>query len=591
MLNKKIIIYIFNLVFITSLVYGGLISGSIVNSGGTITDLAYSSGANFYLDNADANDDVGLKICGEAGGDVASKYVMAVYGIGLDDATQFEYFRTTHNGIGAEFIQTGAATGNCAETGNDLMFFITQGDPDPHQGGSWFPGNLYIIVSSDQTVDNSDDFIFIGENNGVLEGYYNLEGSSSNYNYDQVSGEVLFDITSFRVNANDDPKPDNDNKDTIVMGVCNNANSTSCSDVGNTSIDSSDVMLDTGVISPSDQTKTEPYMIVNGIADQFCIGPDLYISSMGNDAGGNLLSGESANITVNVKNGGNVNVTTDFNVTVTESISGFENVTLITETIEPSQTVSFTINNVVPGPDSGPYTYTAQVQNVAAGIDHCTPSYVNPVGTTNMNVDNVITPQIWINELIEGNFTNAGMINNLTIQLTDSDSSPSTNFANWTVEIVETNGYSLLAPLQFNADNGFSGVSSESIATLVLDNNGAGSFTLSPANAFGLSGINESGEYGVVFPEGYSLGFNIFDSGETGQHILYQGVVYEYIDEDSLVPFGFDNSTLFEGNHTNLDNTSIDTWHTVTTPNGDRASVIWAKIRSIALELTNLINA
>lgn len=579
---------------VVSLFTSFVVANGIMNADGdayTVLSVSSDPGTAVYSDSS--NEDTGLVLCGLG----STNYAGAVYGanvsgnftsvlISVDNANSVSLSQIDQD----KSVEFGAG---CYGSINARFMFPTLsylGYSIPAYKPA-FPGNTLIRYSSSASGTGADNYVYTN-GNSELSGSYSL-GSMS---FDQVIRDVDLSVSTINYGGAVGSKSISDsfygfdntnNNKAMVIAICNDQNGLDCSDatiVNDTT--QFPVSLDSGLsaMDVNDQSSYDKYGVINGLGHSICIGPQLQINSVYNDAGGPLLSSETANVTVKVKNIGNVDVTTDFNVTVTGA--NLNHVEEITDTLVPNVEYTFTVNDVLPGPASGSYAYTAQVRDLDAGIASCGSD--SHSSFTSLTVSNIIFPQIWINGVLDGNFTNAGMINNLTIQLNDSDGSAPGDFANWTLMIFEINGNTLLAPVQ-SGDNGNNDylITPFSVARITLDDTGYGSFTVSP----GSSPI-------LLDDQNYSLIFSISNTSNDKQHMSYQGTILNVDDcgvganDDPFcgLPFGFDDPSFFPGDLTMINYTHGE-WHNTTSPNGDHhVGAVWEKIRMIALQLTNLLN-
>jgi len=569
-------------------------------SGLGIVDLAYNANdpPTAYLESA-PNPNGAPAICGLG----SSKYVGMGYGANVSGVMEFVLIsKNTIGGVTDSLNQADTQIGS-----TDCYHYNTPSSHDvsishfnlnfPEVFVGAMPAVPVLMYADDADGSTNPGYIFFNDSgSGKLLGSYTIS-SYANSAFDQGTRDITLKVSQVKHTKTDSSTLTSSINDAthgissarpIIVAICDDDRGRDCSDASvvtdGTTLKNSGISLSTGLTVPDliDTQTTTKYQVVNGItSDSICIGPQLQINSVSNDAGGPLLSSETADVTVKVKNIGNVDVTTNFNVTVTGA--NLNHVEEITDTLVPNVEYTFTVNDVLPGPASGSYAYTAQVRDLDAGISTCGSD--SHTSFTSLTVSNIIFPQIWINGVPDGNFTYAGMINNLTIQLNDSDGSAPGDFANWTLMIFEINGNTLLAPVQSGDNgNGDYSITPFSVAMVTLDETGYGSFTVSP----GSSPI-------LLDDQNYSLIFSISDTNNDKQHMSYQGTILNVDDCDDEgdpscgLPFGFDDPQLFPGNYTPINASDVVNWHTTVTPNGDQANSIWNRIRMITLELTNLI--
>jgi len=608
-MNKKLL-----LLFVVGLIpcFVNALEGGITDGTSFISEMYYdtSSSSKSYADVAPTNDDYGLVTCGLGTG---TKYFGAGYAYNVSG--DWEYILITYDANNQKSFAPGSVDASSLCTGgyrtnNGPLSFLsgpnnnrtTGYDPDVFTAA--LPGKLFLMISDSSSASNLQ-FAYINSSNntGWLKGSFNgvtrtFDQGSRNISVNFNSGSN--DITAYTAAATSDSFDKTDSTEgirrnrKILIGICNDSIGFSCSDAKNmTSASELPVELSSGLSAGevNDQQTYTKHAMINGLNYSLCIGSELDIDTNPVVNESSILSGRSYTVTVYLDNDGNVNVTTDFNVTVIEKKDGTEtgyvNVTIITDELAQGNNVTTFNFERTPASGSGSYTYTATINDTESGIATC--GAAQQSGTSSaVSVEAVIQPQIRINGVLNGNFSFAGMINNLTIQLADSDSNPTNYFANWTVEMRETNSYSLLAPLQYQNNSGdFSGIGINTTATLLLNGSGYGTFTISPTGSKAFNDLNDSSEglYGGHFGD-YSLTFKIGNRSGYEQSVEYQGITYDCV-EDCAVPFVFTNSSDF-----NL-STSITgadpEFHTTPTPNSNEVDTVWNKIRQISLSLTKLL--
>ncbi len=374
----------------------------------------------------------------------------------------------------------------------------------------------------------------------------------------------------------------------MQVGICEDPYGFACSagvEVSNPNDFS--LSLSSGLSSAqvNDTVKYTRYVVINGIGTEFCIGPDLKITNVA-PANKVVSSGGSTILNFSIKNHGNVDVTTDFNVTLVgpEGITGSPQ--LVTTNLLANQgNEAFAAFTVEPPITEGTYTYTAYLNDTQAGIARCTTTAKTV--SRNVIVTSVVLPKIWINEVEDGNFDYAGQIYNVTIQLEDTDDNEPSYFANWSLEIREVNSYNIFAPLQYNPYTEKSFLSTVSTAYLLLDEEGQGQFTLSPMGSKAFETINETSgglyseklsSYPKDYLSEYRLEFRVLDDNGAIQDVLYQGVPYV---DGAWASFTFTNSSEFGEMFTTGTEEKIDS------PNANVIEEVWNKLRQVALSLIN----
>jgi hypothetical protein len=241
----------------------------------------------------------------------------------------------------------------------------------------------------------------------------------------------------------------------VLMALCSDDSGEQCSDariINSTS--GLPVSLGVGGITINDQNVYTRYLVTDGLGTGLCIGADL---SPGISANPSITTyGGSSNITITITNTGNVNVTTNFNVTL--NVSGPGGYTartswIVTENLAPGMSTTRNYTFSASGL-SGVYTFTTMA-DAEHNIAEC--SEGNVVSTTV-----TVSPAYYLHVWIDDNYTNIypywGRPYNTTLYVNDSDGN---YMANACYVITEYNGLNPFVPTQvWNNSGTLHGVSS-----------------------------------------------------------------------------------------------------------------------------------
>ncbi len=443
------------------------VSASIKDSSFNVVNLYYtgsssSDSGQYYLDGVPTkgNPNVGIEICDEG-----SVYVGAAYAINVQGTWKYALvtYKDSSNAL-AQASSSGSASG-CYFTPVDFLTFspYSYTSPDPDVYIAAFPGKMYVAYESTSNPGTLSHFVYVG-NNGYLRGSYSASRSfdestctvsvqepTITFNY--YGGSFSASASNSVVGLSSDRR--------MVLGICSDDSGSSCysGDVYS-SASVFPLSLSTGLTgSPcvTDQmTPITRYLVINGMGSQFCIGPNLKVS----------ISSLSPNpvyynmtLTVNYvisnprdtpyeTNGGNVGVTTDFDVHIqiynaSNPSDVVEDVTVpITDDISPGDSVTktFTWRAAV---HSGNYVIKFDVDSGGV-IGECNEGDNSAQQT--FEVKPVVLPQVYINGNRTDHFEYAGRPYNVSIYFKNSDNE---TLRNAQVYITEYNGLNVFAPTQF----------------------------------------------------------------------------------------------------------------------------------------------
>ena len=487
---KRAFLLALSAIAFASLAEATYLNASLVNSSDqTVRDLAglgttsilYDASAGSFIDKVSGlNPDVTLRVCANASGDLSGKYATAVYMVGSSakaiakvgaDATFFHALGSTYD----------PGDGNyCANVTMDWNFV---------SGYSDYPAYIYAVVSDDTTLDigDGDTFIFMPTSNGWLNGGYTTNVATIPSQYNQATGYMNgVQVTSATGRKGDNSLVEvagNNNK-YIMIGVCSVVGGLwqySCSD-STTTNRNTDVNLSTGVTYSSygySDTHTNRSLVVNGIPQNFCMGPDLTITISANDSSPN--DGDDVKLNATVTNNGNVNITSSFNVSFyKDSVAPGNRIGSAQSVASLAKGASSTVSVVWDTFNStGSHTIYA-VADPEGAIDECAESNQ---ATTPVDVQATYFAILWIDGVQTYNFTNPGEPYNVTVAVKKSTWVDGDWLAvpNATVWFVERNGIMEFGPVQaWNESGDKKGLNSYAVAEVVTNSSGGASFVLIP---------------------------------------------------------------------------------------------------------------
>jgi hypothetical protein len=428
-------------------------SAAIVNSTGSTWNVTASFADKVYVDvlpSPSVNPDFAMKLC-----DVGQKFVAAVYAANSSGTAIYtSVSKNLTSGSSATLVYTTLGAGPCYTTPTDSFAFSQFRDfaRSPNVFVSAFPGRLHALYSG--TSDGaSPSFVFMNYSGGWLMGSY-----STTQSFSESTNNVTANIASisFVTDAGTVSKAPSDSDwgissstgRSLVIALCSDDYGGNCSDMrllNSSSELPAQLALHQTV---SDAVTYRRYFVVNGLGyGPLCMGADLAPSiSFGTNP---ISAGGNSTVNVTITNNGNVQVTTNFRLTLNiTGPGGFSNQTnwTITETIPAGGSTSraFTFLNTS---RSGTYTFTAESDSLG-DIAECDE---NNVVTDSLTVQAVYLMHV----LIDGNETNifpyAGQPYNVTVYVSDSDGN---NVTNPYFLFTETNGLNLFTPTQLWNDSG-----------------------------------------------------------------------------------------------------------------------------------------
>jgi len=545
-------------------------SASIKASNGVIQNLYFTGDTTnpnkWYQDAIGNNPDVGIEIC-----DVGQTYVGATYAVNVNGNWKYSLitYRSDTQALAFTDVNNG---GGCYFTSPGYLTFSPShlATPSPNVYYAAFPGRLWIAYSSTGNPGTLSNFVFVGSN-GYLRGSYTVERSFSQSNK-QITVQtptITFQTFSgtFSKSASDSDFGVNTDRK-MVVGICDDDYGSNCHDgrvVPNEGI--FPFSLDSGVGVVNDQNKYDRYVVINGLGNYICIGANLKIA-IDLVQPNPVYYSQILQIKYTVSNprdtpyeerGGNVDVTTDFNIRVkiyqqdNTSNVVFENNYMVSDDIPVDGSISNTINWQAIA-HSGTYVIEVTVDS-NNDIVECNEN--DNTATRTFELKPIHIPEIYINGNKSTVFPYAGIPYNFTMHLKNSDNE---NVSNALVRIVEENGICILAPTQVwnrttnGTDSNMTGLKSYNIAQFYTDYYGNVNFTIIPtgnrlyAPEYSYLNVNKYiGNYSIYLEgttqNGDSLVF-IINGSVTHKYPLKIAHPYTYGVQNNK-PSGFINENIF----------------------------------------------
>lgn len=456
-MKRLIILFI---VISISLTYAAITNASIVNvSNNAFINMSWDSGVTkAYIDGAAGNPDVTVQVCGSLLTDVQNKYVKFVYRTG--NITGYQNIAKEPS---TDYTQLSTCSGTCCVGASSFNF-----------NSLWaiYPAHVYALVSSDTTFDETDTFVYVPDRSW-LRGYYQTNDVEASYN--QANGNVTVQVTGVQSWTGSGYSSNSEDQPYFQIGVCDPDNTKiyywACSGGYSAASRGTSYSIHTGVVSPPDTSTSTKYYVINGIGTSFCIGPDPSVVSVSlNPSTQN--AGGPVNVTVSVRNDGNVDITRTFNVTVSVDGDDVQNLT-------------------VPGGLSK-YTTTTKSFNLSTGSyssgAHIVKARVSPTNVADCNATNnessatfTLNPSYLVRMFINGTeshtFPDAGRPYNISINVSDTDSNPGSGVM---VRIYEVNGINIFAPIQKISTSPNRGLKAIAYGESTTDSNGIVHFTIIP---------------------------------------------------------------------------------------------------------------
>ncbi len=411
-----------------SLSYAAITNASIVRADNqALSNMSWEPGTmKAYVDGAAGNPDITLMACGDAVDDVRNKYATFVYRTG-----NISGFTVVAKEPSNSYTQLSTCAGACCWGATNYNFNSLY---------AVYPAHVYAIISTDTVFDESDTLVYVGPSTH-LRGYYTQSALESSYN--QATGNVTFNIgandvqswtgSAYATNSEDHPY--------FYIGVCDptaNLYYWGCQG-GRAGVSRGTAYsVHTGVVSPPDTAKYTKYWVVNGIGTAFCIGADPSVTAVSLNPS-TQYSGGTVNVTVSIRNDGNVDITQTFNVTVNVSgVGDVQNLTVsgLSAYTTTTQSFNLTLTNYPSG------TRTVGARIATASIADC--DSTNNYASATLTVEPAYNVHMYINGVENNTFPDAGRPYNISVKVNDTDG----NTPDVLVRVYEVNGINLFAPIQ-----------------------------------------------------------------------------------------------------------------------------------------------
>lgn len=514
-------------------------SADIVNSSNLTTIVYYTVSGESYLDLVEDNPDFALRVTkGEGPGPLNAN---VSWGYKAGDSADFKFIGEL-GGPGTNYSQL------LYVIGNDYYTPITWNFDDNF---AVYPGIIYAVVSDDDIFDVDDLWVEIPrqETSNWLQGSYTLSDFDSTLN--EGTGDIAVTVTGITGTTSTGsqeiyPGGTSVNEQDIVLGVCEpNAElwGWTCADSNLTSPGVSNT-LNIGFI-PSEISEETRYLLVNGLDYDFCIGPDLTVTDV-TITPSTVYQSQSAVLNATVQNLGNVNVTSDFNISFLDGATPLVDVAVTGLERGETKYAAYTYDTT--GQLSGSHNITALVDTT--GLGNCDDS--NDNDTANLAIEKTYNITVLINGTVTDTFGRPGRPFNVTVIADDSDGNDA---ANITLRITEKNGLNLFAPVQgFDSEGADRGVASFSAAEVNINSSGVADLALIPmGNKLFLP--EYSGENAVDYIGNYSLFIELFNGATKLQ--LYNATSDSVIDQYNLTlanhtvldPSALEENTIYVFNH------------------------------------------
>ncbi len=539
-----------NLPSVSSIVRGG----QIIDASNNTVDLYYTTISDSFTDGMGGNPQAKIRIIGDNAVDVGNRNVAGVYAVNTSSTNPIYSVITADSGGTSAVAPTGTAFACgamwCADTLMDLNFQTnTAGTGD---GAAFFPGSIFVLVSTDDSITfgAGDEIAPIASGvsgisststrytvsgiNGSLRGRY--QAGLSGYN--PATGNINFNVISASREETAGGYATitlRQNNPFVVTGICNDIQGAVCDSTNKVNLSTGVVSMYTGVVAPPDTITTTKYTLINGLGASFCIGPDVGVISV-NANPGSGYPGTVFNISAIIRNDGNVDVTTDFNVSFYDTVSGLIGINTITGGLNVGSSANVWVLYNTAGLLSGTKNINIYSNHTDVGIADCGAS-VNQ-RSTSILLNKAYMLNFYINGVKTTTFNSPGRMYNITAVLNDSDG----NFINnATIRITEENGLSLFAPMQiFNETpstrNGVKPITTAEVRTNMAGN---ATFVLAPSGnplyspAYAASNVEHyHGNYTI-----YAKAF----SPSGGEYLLIEMPSFNVLPR---INFNFSNSTI-----------------------------------------------
>lgn len=497
---------------------------SIVNRTGAtreIIALTYDTTSHSYREAQSGKPEVSIRIYSTED-DITGMWVGAVYRVGSTN-----YMATKGSESGTNLTEVTASATGC---GASCYYADAPSSLDFLSDYAIFPGQLYTVISDDNVFDpDTDTFVFMNSSlNGWLYGSITVPASTIQSSYSDSTSNVTVSITSIYsglsgTGTNIVSDGSYGSRNQVAVGICNASNGTECSSE-RLMTPSQSVSLYTGVSEAQAQSQARrPYVVTNGLAQQFCIGADFDVTAFtANNSAPDY--GQTISLNATVRNIGNIDMPTTFYVTFWKDAIG--------GTLVSNQTVSGlnklayaypSTTYTASGADSGEIQFWV-IADYEGIISECDDSDNN--ASTTVDVADVYNVTLYINDVQSTVFPNASRPYNVTVEVTRTpDNDPVDNAS---VIFTETNGIVPFGPMQTWTESGGAikkGVVSKAVSEILTNESGSQTFALVPTGNRIYDQTPEVSDYVGA----YNLTLELFINGQQADFYNSSGSKMSYM--------------------------------------------------------------
>jgi len=445
-----------------------------------------------YQDGIDGNSDVGLEIC-----DVGARYVGLAYALRV--GSSYYYVPISYYSSSTALSYTDTQSGSCYQVTPGFVTVspsqLTTPEPDVYKAA--FPGNLWIGYDAGSGNPGTIGSFVFGGTSAQLQGSYSIQRSFSQTTrtVSVSTPQITFQTSSgsFSKSASDTSYGISSDR-RMVLGLCDDSSGSICNqgEVLSSAVFPREYSTGLSASQVNDQNTYTKYVVANGMGNSICIGANLKASiSQVNPNPIYYSQTLGVNITItNPRNtpyetfGGNVDVTSDFDVLVRihekNNLSKivYTEVIPVTNTISPDGTQVVSINWPAYA-KSGLYTVRVEVDS-GADIAECDEG--DNIATADFELRPITLPDIFIDGVKTETFQIPNVPYNLSFHFKNSDN---LTLSNATVRMSEQNGLNLMGPTQIfnktiNGQTVKTGIVSKNSIEFISDKNGNATLTFIP---------------------------------------------------------------------------------------------------------------
>ena len=452
----------------------------------------------FYQDGvggAFGNPDIGIQLC-----DAGQRYVGAFYAVNVSGsfASTLVTYSSSTNALALTSNDDG---GGCFSVSPGFLTvspsYLTT--PSPFVYRAALPGRLFIGYGLSANPGSVSDYVW-SNGDATLQGSYSVSRSFDQGTRDIAvsTPQITFTSTSgsFSKSATDGNFGVSDER-RMALGICNDNYGGNCDSGGILSTATFPQTLASGLVPAqvNDQNTWDKYVVINGLGNIMCIGANLQntLSGVSPDP---VYYGQTLSYTVTFRNprdtpfelnGGNVDVTTPFNVFV--RIYEQANVSNVVETQTLNSVGTLSPDGTFAVPLTWPAFATSGTYVIETTIDsggviaECNEG--DNVATTTFELLPVTLPEIYIDDVNTTTFERPNVPYRVDVHIANSDGDI---LRNANVSITEENGLTLGAPVQrYNRTTGPNSSVQDAIRArtelyFTTDYDGNASFTFIPTH-------------------------------------------------------------------------------------------------------------